>query len=76
MTLWLYNNQIGDEGAIAIALSLKENNALTSLHLCNKYNNYITQYLDENKISDEGKKAIKEAQEVNTKIQVDLCNTL
>ena len=49
----LYNNQIGDQGAMAIGEALKVNGALTSL------------WLAENKIGDQGATAIAKALVVN-----------
>ena len=47
--LWLYENDIGDEGAMALASALRVNGVLKSINL--EYNN----------LGDEGEKAIRDA---------------
>ena len=57
-TLYLYDNGIGDDGAVALAKCLRENTSLTTLNLfCNK-------------IGDAGKDALVVAQKCHPSLRI------
>jgi len=58
--LWLFNNQLGDAGAEAIAAMLRTNRSLTAL------------YLQDNKIGAAGKKVVREAVEGRKGFELEL----
>ena len=73
--LLLDSNQIGDEGAKALAPALKELKSLTALNLRNDLFSILL--LDYNKIGDEGAKALAPAlKELKSFTSLDLSNNL
>ena len=61
-------NNIGDEGAKAIAESLKINNSINSINLGNLYKLIYYIYIGSNNIGNEGAKAIAESLKINNSI--------